>query len=119
MITRKGAGLREEVEFLSLAFSVARVGPWELWPGLGLIYVSRQWAEIFEVDPLPERFTEYLALIAPSDRERVAGEVLRAFLLEETDQWESRHRLAGRRVICRAEAVGPGRVVGVDLDVSR
>ena len=79
--------LRDEVEFLTLALSAARVGPWELYSGLGAIYLSDQWGEIFGVDPLPERFTDYLALIDPQDRERVAGEVLRTFLLGEADRW--------------------------------
>ena len=110
--------LRDEVEFLSLALSAARVGPWELYPGLGAIYLSPQWVEIFGVDPLPERFTEYLGLIDPSDRERVAGEVLRIFLCGEGNRWESRHRLAGRVIISRAVAVRSGRVIGADIDVT-
>ena len=110
--------LREEVEFLSTAFLAARVGPWEFHPGLGAIYLSPQWAELFGIDPLPERFTDYLALIDPSDRERVAGEVLRIFLLGEADRWESRHRLAGRVIISRAVRVRPGRAIGADIDIT-
>ena len=110
--------LRDEVGFLSLALSAALVGPWELYPGLGAIYLSPQWAETFGVDPLPERLTEYLALIDPADRERVAGELKRVFLLGEVDRWESRHRLAGRTVVSRAIRVRPGRAIGADMAVT-
>ena len=57
--------LRGKLDFLTLALSAACVGPWEMYPGLGAIYLSPQWAEIFKVNPLPERFTDYLALIDP------------------------------------------------------
>ncbi len=110
--------LNEEVAFLNSALFVARMGPWEFYPGLGAIYLSAQWAAIFGIEKPPERFTEYLALIDPSDRKRVAGEIKRIFLLGEGNQWESRHRLAGRVIHSRALAAEPGRVVGVDMDIS-
>jgi hypothetical protein len=110
--------LWEEVEFLTVALSAARAGPWELYPGLGAIYLSPQWADLFGVNPVPERVTQYLALIDPSDRERVAGEMKRIFLLGEAERWESRHTLAGRVVISRAIRVRPGRAIGADIDIT-
>ncbi len=83
--------LRDEVAFLTASLSAVRAGPWEFHPDLGTIYLSALWAEIFGVDPPPERFLDYLALIDPQDRARVSRETQRIFLFGEADRWESRH----------------------------
>ncbi len=121
MVSAKGPQtndeLRDEVEFLGDVLSAVRAGPWELYPRLEAIYLSPTWAAMFGIEKPPNRFADYLALIDPSDRDRVASETERIFLLGEGDRWESRHRLAGRVVVSRAVLVRPNRVVGADIDV--
>jgi hypothetical protein len=71
----------------------------------------------------PETFPEYLAMIEPGDRERVAAGASRAFLTcggagGALPRWEATFRRGGLVILARAEAVSPGHVVGVDIDVT-
>jgi len=108
---------RDELAFLRDVLSAVRAGPWELYPSLGAIYLSPAWAAMFGIEKPPDRFSDYVTLIDPSDRERVASETERIFLLGEGDRWESRHRLAGRVIVSRAVLTRPNRVIGADIDV--
>ena len=97
---------------------VARIGPWRLYPGLAKIEVSPQWVELFAVAKPPMTFPEYLRLLDPDDRERVAGETKTAFLMGEAKHWESTFRRSGQVILARAVAITPGRVIGVDIDIT-
>jgi hypothetical protein len=74
----------------------------------------------------PETFPEYLGMIRPGDRERVASGALRAFLTgdgaggasDALPRWEATFRRGGLVILARAKAVSPGYVVGVDIDVT-
>ena len=97
---------------------VGRVGPWRLYPGLAKIEVSSQWMKLFRIDEPPMTFPEYLQLIRPDNRERIAGETKRAFLMSEARHWESTFQRSGRLILVRAFAMTPGRVIGVDIDIT-
>jgi hypothetical protein len=66
----------------------------------------------------PETFPEYLRLIDPDDRARIAEETERAFLLGEAKNWQATFRRNGLVILARAKAVSPGHVIGVDIDVT-
>ena len=87
--------LQDPAAFLKQAVLVARIGPWRLYPGLARIEVSPQWVEVFRVDKPPTTFPQYLALIDPDDRKRVAGETKRAFVMGEAKHWESTFQAIG------------------------
>lgn len=96
---------QDPTAFLKQAVLVARIGPWRLYPGLAKIEVPPQWVELFRVDKPPTTFPQYLALIDPDDRNRVAGETKRALLMGEAKHWESTFQRSGR-------------VIGVDIDIA-
>jgi|GEM_PF-4296162 len=110
---------RDPVASLNRATLVARVGPWKLYPGLAKIEVSPEWVELFSVAKPPTTFPEYLRLLDPDDRERVAGETKRAFLMGEAGHWETTFQRSGRVILARAVASTPGRVIGVDIDITQ
>ena len=97
---------------------VARIGPWKLYPGIAEIIMSFEWGELFAIARQPTTFPEYLRLIDPDDRQRVAAETKRVFLLGESRHWESTFRRANRLIQARAVAISPGHVIGVDIDVT-
>ena len=110
---------RDPVSSLNQAALVAGIGPWRLYPGLAEIEVSAQWMELFCVDRPPTTFREYLALLDPDDRERIGGEVLEVFLMGKAKHWESTFQRSGRVILVRAVAISPGRVIGVDIDITQ
>ena len=111
--------LPQRIIFLKQAITIARVGPWKLYPGLAEIEMSFEWIELFAVTRPPATFPEYLKLIDPDDRQRVAAETKHVFLLSEAKRWESTFRRAGRLILARAVAISPGHVIGVDIDITR
>ncbi len=111
--------LPQRIIFLKQAMTIARIGPWKLYPGLAEIVVSSEWVKLFAVARPPRTFPEYLHLIDPDDRQRVAGETKNVFLMGEAKHWESTFRRSGRVIFARAVAISPGRVIGVDIDITQ
>ena len=110
--------LTQRIIFLKQAVTVARIGPWKLFPGLAKIEVSPEWVKLFNNEKPPVTFPEYLHLIDTNDRRRVAGETKCVFLTGEAKCWESTFRRSGRLILTRAVATSPGHVTGVDIDIT-
>ena len=75
--------------------------------------------ELFAISRPPATFPEYLNLIDPDDRERIAAETKRVFLLGEAKHWQSTFHRAGHLILVRAVAISPGRSIGVDIDITK
>ena len=76
--------LPHRIIFLKKAMTTARAGPWKLYPGIARIVMSFEWLELFAVASLPTTFPDYLKLIDPDDRQRIAAETKRVFLMSQT-----------------------------------
>ena len=110
--------LPQRIIFLKQTMTIARVGPWKMYPGLAQVVMSSEWVELFAVAKPPVTFPEYLRLIDPDDRQRVAAEAKHVFLMGEAKHWQSTFRRSGRLILARAVAISPGHVIGVDIDIT-
>ena len=110
--------LPQRIVFLKQAMTTARIGPWKLYPGLAEIIMSSEWVKLFALAKPPMTFLEYLRLIDPDDRKRVAAEAKHVFLLGEAKHWQSTFRRSGRLILARAVAISPGHVIGVDIEIT-
>ncbi|MBN1910944.1 MAG: hypothetical protein JW818_14455, partial [Pirellulales bacterium] len=83
------------------------------------IEVSAEWEALFSNGRPPKTFPEYLRLIDPSDRRRIAVETAHAFLLTTPLRpWHSTFYRSGRLILALATPVSPGRVLGLDIDLT-
>ncbi len=110
--------LPQRIVFLKQAMTTARIGPWKLHPCIAEIIMSSEWMKLFAVAKPPRTFLEYLRLIDPDDRKRVAAETNRVFMMGEAKHWESTFRRSGCLILARAVAISPGHVIGVDIDIT-
>jgi len=107
-----------EVAFLKRAVVIGRAGPWWFYPGIAKVEMSPEWVELFSNDKPPRTFPEYLSLIDPDDRSRIAMETKFVFLMGEVKCWKSTFRRSGQLILARALAISPGHVIGVDIDIT-
>jgi PAS domain S-box-containing protein len=122
------ARLRDEQARLQLALSAADLAIWELDVASSSVTVSRELNRLyrFPEDATPS-ITEFQALYAPGERERVEGESAAAFAAgNRTIRFEAKHEWPDgvvKWISVRAEVLVndqgvPTRVIGVAMDVT-
>jgi two-component system cell cycle sensor histidine kinase/response regulator CckA len=125
---RASRALRENQEWLRLAFEGALMGTWSHDPATGEVRWSERTAALFGLSPAqaPRHFAGVVERIAPQDRERVERTARSAiegktddFVVEYRTRWPdgSLHWIEARGRVLRSAEGAVQRLTGVAMDI--